>query len=145
MKNLPDERQIYISGRLWYEIYPKMDIAPFIFALHEGIDLGKYGAGLKKFYFTFLVMPPDDKVLAPYQHYSTKKQEADISVRIPYEQVVNATEPALIVLMEQAYLQGIEQLKSYAALMRSFDVEGLKRDVEKIFKTEGWYELAAAA
>ena len=145
MKNLPDERQIYISARLWYEIYPKMDIAPFIFALHEGIDLGKYGAGLKKFYFTFLVMPPDDKVLAPYQHYSTKKQEADISVRIPYEQVVNATEPALIVLMEQAYLQGIEQLKSYAALMRNFDVEGLKRDVEKIFKTEGWYELAAAA
>jgi hypothetical protein len=24
-------------------------------------------------------------------------------------------------------------------------VEGLKRDVEKIFKTEGWYAVAAAA
>ena len=42
MKSLPDERQIYISCRIWNEVYPKMDIAPFIFALHEGIDLKKY-------------------------------------------------------------------------------------------------------
>lgn len=145
MKSIPDERQIYISGRLWHEIYPKMDIAPFIFALHEGIDLTKYGEGLKKLYFTFLVMPPEDQVLAPYQHYSAKKQEADISVRMPYEAVVNAALPELVRLMEQAYLQGIERLKAYTALVRGFDVEGLKRDVEKIFEKEGWYEMAAAA
>lgn len=144
MKSIPDERQIYISGRLWHEIYPKMDIAPFIFALHEGIDLTKYGEGLKKLYFTFLVMPPDDQVLAPYQHYSAKKQEADISVRIPYEAVVNAAAPELLRLMEEAYLQGIERLKSYTALVRDFDVDGLKRDVEKIFEKEGWYEMEAA-
>lgn len=145
MKSIPDERQIYISGRLWHEIYPKMDIAPFIFALHEGIDLTKYGEGLKKLYFTFLVMPPDDQVLAPYQHYSSKKQEADISVRIPYEAVVNAAAPELLRLMEEAYLQGVERLKSYTALVRDFDVEWLKRDVEKIFEKEGWYEMEAAA
>lgn len=145
MKSIPDERQIYISGRLWHEIYPKMDIAPFIFALHEGIDLTKYGEGLKKLYFTFLVMPPDDQVLEPYQHYSAKKQEADISVRIPYEAVVNAAAPELLRLMEEAYLQGIERLKSYTALARAFDVEGLKRDVAKIFEKEGWYEMEAAA
>lgn len=145
MKSIPDERQIYISGRLWHEIYPKMDIAPFVFALHEGIDLTKYGEGLKKLYFTFLVMPPDDKVLAPYQHYSAKKQEADISVRIPYEAVVNAAAPELLRLMEDAYLQGIERLRYYPALVRGFDVEGLKRDVEKIFEKEGWYEVGAVA
>ncbi|MBK9492023.1 MAG: hypothetical protein IPO07_26885 [Haliscomenobacter sp.] len=145
MKNLPDERQIYISGRLWHEIYPKMDIAPFIFALHEGIDLTKYDEGLKKLYFTFLVMPPDDKVLAPYQHYSAKKQEADISVRISYEQVVHATESEIVKLMEQAYLQGIEQLKGLCRIGTGFDVEGLKRDVEKIFEKEGWYEVVEAA
>ena len=145
MKSIPDERQIYISGRLWHEIYAKMDIAPFIFALHEGIDLTKYGEGLKKLYFTFLVMPPDDQVLAPYQHYSSKKQEADISVRIPYEAVVNAAAPELLRLMEEAYLQGVERLKSYTALVRDFDVEWLKRDVEKIFEKEGWYEMEAAA
>jgi len=122
-----------------------MDIAPFIFALHEGIDLTKYGEGLKKLYFTFLVMPPDDQVLVPYQHYSAKKQEADISVPIPYEAVVNAAAPELVRLMEQAYLQGIEGLKSYAALLRDFDVEWLKRDVEKIFEKEGWYEMEAVA
>lgn len=145
MKSIPDERQIYISGRLWHEIYPKMDIVPFIFALHEGIDLTKYGEGLKRLYFTFLVMPPEDQVLAPYQHYFAKKQEADISVRIPYEAVVNAATPELVKLMEEAYLQGIEQLKSYAALVQRFDVEGLKRDVEKIFEKEGWYEMEEVA
>lgn len=145
MKSIPDERQIYISGRLWHEIYPKMDIAPFIFALHEGIDFTKYGEGLKKLYFTFLVMPPEDQVLAPYQHYSVKRQEADISVRIPYEAVVNAAAPELVKLMEEAYLQGIERLKSYTALVRDFDVDGLKRDVEKIFEKEGWYEMEEVA
>ena len=145
MKSLPDERQIYISCRIWNEVYPKMDIAPFIFALHEGIDLKKYGEGLKKLYFTFLVMPPEDKVLAPYQHYSAKKQEADISVRIPYEKVVHAAEPEIVKWMEEAYLQGIEQLKAYAALVCGFDVEWLKRDVERIFEKEGWYEVVEAA
>lgn len=112
--------------------------------LHEAIDLTKYGEGLKKFYFTFLIMIPGDKVLEPYKHYSPKKQEADISVRIPYDQVLRASEPELIKLMEQAYLKGIDQLRSYS-LKNRFDIDGFKADVQAIFAREEWYEMAAVA
>ena len=144
MRYLPDERQIYISGRLWHEIYLKVNLSPFVHALHEGIDLSKYGEGLKKFYFTFLVMLPGNKVLEPYKYYSRKKQEADISVRIPYNQMLNASEDEAIKLMEEAYLKGIDQFKTFS-LKNSFDVDGFKKDVEAIFAKEKWYEMAVAA
>lgn len=145
MKNLPDERQIYISGRIWHEVYPKMDLAPFIYILHEHIDLTKYGEGLKKLYFTFLVMPADDKVLAPYKHYWQKKQEADISVRVNYDQVLTSSEEEVIKLMESAYLKGIDQLSAYSTLRQKYDVAWLKRDVEALFAKREWYKVGEAA
>lgn len=122
-----------------------MDLAPFIYALHEEIDLAKYGEGLKKLYFTFLVMPADDKVLVPYRHYWRKKEEADISVRIPYDQAVSASESEIVKLMELAYLKGVDQLATYSTLRQKYDVAGLRRDVEALFAKEGWYEIEKAA
>ncbi|WP_353482743.1 hypothetical protein [Haliscomenobacter sp.] len=144
MSYLPDDRQIYVSGRLWHEIYPKVNLSPFIHALHEGIDLRKYGEGLHKFYFNFLIVLPKSKVLDSYKYYSRKHQEADISVRIPYNQMLNASEEEAIKLMEQAYLRGIDQLKTFS-LKNTFDVDGLKKDVQAIFAKGKWYEMAVAA
>ncbi len=142
MKILPKDRQIYISGRLWHEIHPKVRIAPFIYALHERIDLKDYGEGLDKFYFTFIIQNRDFFKSAKF--YSTKKREADISVEIPIEKVETATNEETIKLMEEAYLEGIEKLKTIKQL-RNFDVDAFKRDVEKIFSQEKWYEMAEAA
>lgn len=144
MSHLPDERQIYISGRLWHEIYPKVNLSPFIHAIHEGIDLCKYGEGLHKFYFNFLVVLPKSKVLEPYAYYSRKKKEADISVKIPYNLMLNASEDEAIKLMEEAYLKGIDKLKTFS-LKNTFDVDRFKKDVQSIFAKEKWYELAVAA
>jgi hypothetical protein len=141
MKQIPNERQIYISARVWHELYPKLNLTPFIYALHEGIDLAKYGAGLKKFYFNFLIDLPENQVLEPYLHYSRKKMEADISVRIPYHQFQNASPTEVIQLMEKAYLEGIEQLKN-RSLAGDFAIEAFKADVQAIFAKENWYELA---
>jgi hypothetical protein len=144
MSYLPDDRQIYVSARVWHEIYPKLNLSPFIHTLHEDIDLRKYGEGLQKFYFNFLVDLPKNKVLEPYKYYSRKNQEADISVRIPYNQMLSASEEEAIKLMENAYLRGIDQLKTFS-LKNSFDVDGFKKDVEAIFAKEKWYEMAVAA
>ncbi len=144
MKELLDDRQIYISSRLWHEIYPKVDLTPFIFTLHEGIDLSKYGEGIKKFYFTFIIVKPDDKINLPYTHYSKNKEEVDIAIEIPYERAQKASEIELIQLMEEAYLRGIEQLKTLPVKGR-FDVDRLKKDVEMIFSKDRWYEIAQVA
>lgn len=138
MRNLPDERQIYVSSRLWHEIHPKVDLRPFIFGLHEGIDLSKYGEGLKKFYFTFIIVTPADKVNRPYTHYSRKEKAIDIAVAIPYEKAETATEEELIKMMEQAYLEGIDLIGT--RIKRDFDVAAFRKDVEAIFAEDKWYE-----
>ena len=144
MKELPDDRQIYVSSRLWHEILPKVDLTPFIFTLHEGIDLSKYGKGIRKFYFTFIIVKPNDKVNRPYAHFSRKNKEADIAVEISYEKAQAASEEELMKLMEAAYLQGIEQLKALP-IKDGFDVDGFLEDVEKIFSRDGWYQRVQVA
>lgn len=144
MKELLDDRQIYVSSRLWHEIYPKVDLTPFIFKLHEEIDLSKYGEGVKKFYFTFIIVRPDDKINLPYTHYSKTKEEVDIAIEIPYESAQKASGIELIQLMEEAYLRGIEKLKTLPVKGR-FDVDLLKKDVEMIFSKDRWYEMVKVA
>ena len=74
MREIPEDRQIYISGRLWHEVYPKVNLTPFIYVLHDGIDLSKYGKGLKKFYFTFIVVQPHDEINVPYACFDKKEK-----------------------------------------------------------------------
>lgn len=141
MQVIPDDKQIYVSGRIWHELYPKVDPGLFLRALYEGIDLQKYGEGIQKFYFTFLVQR--NAFFTPAKFYSRKKREADISIEIPYEEVVNATETETIQLMEAAYLKGIDQLATLK-LVGDFDVKAFKKDVEAIFAKDKWYEQAVS-
>ena len=138
MREIPEDRQIYISGRLWHEVYPKVNLTPFIYVLHDGIGLSKYGKGLKKFYFTFIVVKPHDEINVPYTRFDKELRAADIAVGIPYDLVESASEEETIGLMEKAYLEGIEKLGSLP--IEDFDVDSLKEDVEEIFSRDGWYE-----
>lgn len=141
---IPEERQIYVSGRLWHEIYPKVNLTPFIHVLHESIDLSKYGDALKKFYFTFIIVKPEDKINRPGRHFNKKNKAADISIQIPYHQILTASESETIKLMESAYLEGIEQLRTLP-LKGPLNIDKLKQDVQAIFALEEWYKRIPAA
>lgn len=140
MKLIPNDRQIYVSARLWHEIHPRVDLAPFIFALHEGIDLSKYGNALDKFYFTFLMLLPKDKLFPPGTYYSKKKKSIEVAVAIDYEKAFNATQLELINMMENAYLEGIDMIGT--RIKKGFDIAQFKKDVQAIFSVDKWYELA---
>ena len=98
MKEIPEDRQIYISARLWHEIYPKVRLAPFIYALHEGIDLSNNGDGLCKFYFTFLILKPDNKLHFPGTYFDKEKKEAEIALKIAQEEAQQDEEYGLACL-----------------------------------------------
>jgi len=145
MKLIPEDRQLYLSGRIWEEVQPKFNLAPFVYALHDAIDLAKYGNGIRKFYFTFLIVPADDIINRPAkQYFHAKKREAEISVEIPWLAFKNATETEAIKLMEAAYLNGIELIKTLP-LKERFDVGQFKRDVDAVFGREEWYKLPIMA
>ncbi len=139
IEEFPDDRQIYISARLWHEIQPKIDLQPFIFALHEGIDLTSYGNGLKKFYFTFLISLPGKSLWAPGTYFSRKREAAEIAVDIDYDRIREASKAETFELMEKAYLEGIDLIKTLP-LKSSFDVDAFRQDVAAIFAKAGWYE-----
>jgi hypothetical protein len=145
MKLIPEDRQLYLSGRIWEEVQPKFNLVPFIYALHDAIDLAKYGNGIRKFYFTFIIVPADDLINRPAkQYFHAKKREAEISVEIPWLIFKNATETEAIKLMETAYLNGIELIKTLP-LKERFDVGEFRRDVERIFGREEWYKRPLTA
>ena len=141
MKLIPEERQIYISARLWHEIQPKVRLAPFVYALHYGIDLSKYGDGLKKFYFTFLILRPERTLFPPGTYFDEEKRSAEIAVKIDYDKALHSSKEEIIKMMENAYLEGID-LISTLPLPGEFDVAAFRKDVETIFAVDKWYELA---
>jgi len=143
MKLIPDDRQIYVSARLWHEIDSKVRLAPFIYALHDGIDLSKYGDKLDRFYFTFLILRPERMLFKPGTYYSRKRKRIEVAVAIDYEKAFNATQPDLIKMMEKAYLKGIEMIGT--RIKTGFDIEQFKKDVEAIFAVDKWYELVMEA
>lgn len=113
--------------------------------MHDTIDLAKYGNGIRKYSFTFIIVPADDLINRPAkQYFHAKKREAEISVEIPWLIFKNATETEAIKLMEAAYLNGIELIKTLP-LKERFDVGQFRRDVEVVFGREGWYKREAMA
>ena len=138
MREIPEDRQIYIPGRLWHEVYQKVNLTPFIYVLDDEIGLSKYGKGLKKFYFTFIVVKPHDEINVPYARFDNEETASDIAVGISYDLVECASKEETIELMEKAYLEGVEKLGELP--IKGFDVDSLKEDVVEVFSRDGWYE-----
>jgi hypothetical protein len=133
---LPQDRQIYISGRIWHDILPKVDISPFLYALHDSINLSDFGKGLQRYYFSFILMPEGEQINLPYAHYDAERRIADVAVSVPYGDYEEKTTNRILML-ENAYLQGIDRL---AALnITEFDVKAFYQNVKKVFAAEGWY------
>ena len=139
MREIPEDRHIYISGRVWHEVINKVNFTPFIYVLHDNLDLSTFGKGLARFYFSFIIVKPDDQINTPYARFNEEKKFADIATSIPYNLYDKASEKEAIKLMEDAYLKGIDQLNELP--IQNFDVTSLKNAVEAIFAQDNWYEL----
>lgn len=140
MREIPNDRQIYVSARVWHEVQSKVRLAPFIYALHEGIDLSKYGSSLKKFYFTFLILRPERTLFHPGTYFDKEKKATEIAVSIDYYKVLNGSQEEIIKMMEAAYLEGVELIDTLP-LESGFDVTAFKEDVQAIFSQDRWYEV----
>ncbi|MCG8328543.1 MAG: hypothetical protein MI974_12700 [Chitinophagales bacterium] len=140
MREIPEDRQIYISGRVWHEVMHKVNLTPFIYTLHDQLNLTSFGKGLARFYFSFIIVKPDDQINTPYARFNKSKKFADIAISIPYNLYDNASEKETIQLMEDAYLKGIDQLNELS--IQDFDATSLKNVVAAIFAQDNWHELA---
>ena len=109
-----------------------------------GIDLSKYGDGLQKFYFTYLVLQPDNKLFGPGTYFSKKKRSAEVAVAIDYNTVLEASDLEVLQLMETAYLEGIDLIHTIN-LPAPFDIDAFKADVEAIFAQDKWHEKVMKA
>lgn len=136
------EQHIFISGRIWHELYPKADPGLFLKVLRREIDLSKYGEGITDFYFTFVIL---EKLTPNFSNwvgsdYYPKKASVDIGIRLPYQEVLEGDEKAVIKLMEKALLEGIDTITEHEEeFIAPFDYAAFKADVETIFENPDWY------
>lgn len=137
------DQQIFISGRIWHELYPKVDPGLFLKVLGQKIDLKKYGDGIVKFYFTFVVIEKLTRNFSGWvgSDYFPKRASVDIGIRVPYEEIVAGDEATVIRLMEKALLEGIDTIAAHERkFVAPFDYKAFKADVEAIFAEENWYK-----
>ncbi|MEZ4987842.1 MAG: hypothetical protein R2795_22910 [Saprospiraceae bacterium] len=141
-QNNKREQHLFISGRIWHELYPKADPGLFLRVLPQEIDLSDYGSGITDFYFTFVII----KNLTPNfsnwvgSDYYPKKASVDIGIRVPYQEVVEGDKRAVIKLMEKALLEGIDSIARHEEkFIAPFDYKAFKTDVEAIFENPDWY------
>ena len=136
------EQHIFISGRIWHELYPKADPGLFLKVLRQEIDLSRYGEGITDFYFTFVIV---EKLTPNFSNwvgsdYYPEKASVDIGIRLPYQEVLEGDEKAVIKLMEKALLEGIGTIAEHEEkLIAPFDYKAFKADIEAIFENPDWY------
>jgi hypothetical protein len=136
-----NEQQLFISGRIWHDLYPKADPGLFLEVLRREIDLSQYGDGIAKFYFTFVIL---EKLPSNFSNwvgsdYYPEKASIDIGVRVPYQEVVDGDEKAVIKLMEKALLKGIDTIAEHEQeLIAPFDYKAFRADVEAFFDKEDY-------
>lgn len=135
---LPNDRHLYVSARIWHEASHKVRLAPFLYKLYEEIDFESYGKGLYKYYFTFIITRPQNKLHQPGRYFGRKRRALEVAIRLPYDEVFNASEPEIYRMLEAAYLEGIDEIGK-VKLKEPFDHEAFKADVAKIFEDENWY------
>lgn len=137
-----DEQTVFISGRIWHELYPKADPGLFLDVLRRDIDLTKYGDGIAKFYFTFVIMEELTPNFSNWvgSDYYPRKNSIDIGIRVPYQEVIDGDKRTVIKLMEKALLEGIDTIAEHEQeFVAPFDYAVFKADVETIFENPDWY------
>ncbi|MEL6928781.1 MAG: hypothetical protein AAFO95_09110 [Cyanobacteria bacterium J06600_6] len=132
-----EQEQLFVTGRISQEVYPEVWPAVFEDALRPVIDLAKYGEGVQKFYFTFIVL--SNTVLEfEGEHYDEEGQVVEIAIRIPLEELLGTTQEATIRCMEQKYLEAIDRIGEME-VGDSFDHLAFSADVEAVFAESDWY------
>jgi len=136
-----EKQRIFISGRIWNDLYPKVGPGLFLEEIRKHIDLSQYGEGIEKYYFTFIAIEkiPPNFLGWLGSNYNPKHKKVEIAIELPYQKVVEADKEEVIKLMEAAFLKGIDEIADFN-LVASFDYEAFKEDVTNIFAQEGWYK-----
>lgn len=134
--NLPENRQIYLTLIGTAELERKIKLKDLGLALHRGIQLTSYGSSLRRFYCTFLIAAPEEEHLYPaFVDYEAEDLEADVAVKIPYQQASQADAHTLARMLEKAFLESIDALAGLD--IPDFDAAALRRDVESVLGKGG--------
>ena len=132
-----EQEQLFLTGRISQKVYPKVWPTVFEDGLRPLIDLSKYGDGVRKFYFTFVAL--ENEVLEfTGSHYDQKERVLEVALRIPLEELLEASQEETIRRMEQTYLEAIEQIGEIELAAR-FDHAAFEIDVKAAFAESNWY------
>lgn len=111
--------------------------------LSEYLKLSNYGdvVGIA---FIFMVTTPGDSIHEEEFTYRPKKKEIYIQMRLPYQEVENASETEVLHLMAAKYLQTLQKHLPKKKIAH-FDSARFTQDVQHLFEQQGWLASVEAA
>lgn len=123
----------------WREVGEKADwITEIERCLQQNIHVEDYGSGISVFRFVSVAVLPSNKRHEEYIKYFKKYKELVANLKLDYDAVAQADEPAFSQLVAHLFLRAIDEAPQHK--VRDFDWPRFRRDVAELFRAEGWLQ-----
>lgn len=120
-----------ISGVFDEKVADKLPIAALENWLNQHFTLIQYGPGVQYIFVLFIVVPESGSESSPDIMYDEEECLLQLSLRLPYEQVLHSTPDEVRFMMLEAFLAAMERSVPELEIER-FDKEGLVRDLKMV-------------
>lgn len=124
------DQSFEISGVFHEQVADKLPIIELEDWLNLHFTLSSYGPGVQHLFLLFMAVPEAESNLHNDLMYDEQEALLQISLRLPYEQVLNSSSDTARRMMLEALVEALESLTPQAG-MEAFDWERLAADVRE--------------
>lgn len=124
-----EEQAFEISGVFDEKVADKLPIAALEDWLNRHFTLIQYGPGVQYIFLLFIVVPESGSEPQPDIMYDEEECLLQLSLRLPYEQVLHSSPDEVRFMMLEAFLAAMGSSVPELEI-ENFDKEGFVRDVQ---------------
>ncbi|HRJ16797.1 MAG TPA: hypothetical protein PLI34_17490 [Saprospiraceae bacterium] len=126
-----DDTAFEISGVFDEKVAEKLPIAALEDWLNQHFTLIQYGPGVQYIFVLFIVTPDSGDSLARDIMYDEEECLLQLSLRLPYQQVLNSAPDEVRFFMLESFLAAMESSDSELEI-EGFDKEGFISDIKMV-------------
>lgn len=124
-----EEQAFEISGVFDEKVADKLPIAALEDWLNQHFTLIQYGPGVQYIFVLFIVVPESGSDPQPDIMYDEEEYLLQLSLRLPYQEVLNSSPDEVRFMMLEAFLAAMESAVPELEI-EGFDKEGFTADVK---------------
>lgn len=115
-----------LTAIIWHEVQNKINVEPLETLLNNHLNLSDYGSRIKKIYFVFIAVRPQNKLHENKLEFHSNSGRLEVALQLNYKDVVNSNKKEIQVMMTRLILGAVELYKGISKV--DFDWKKFKQD-----------------